>query len=137
MKISKKKLQIIINEELEMAQKGPEMSYSTPKTGSKIDDLEGEMVKDQLCHIAQYAIAIAGVLEDDQELEGWVQSKVTLAKDYVSKVRHYLENELHVDMPTPSKEDIYNLIEKDEPNEEKIQSEKNSYAGQGKFYYDV
>ena len=137
MKISKKKLQIIIKEELEMAQKGPETPYSAPKAGSEIDDLEGEMVKDQLCHIAQYAVAIAGVLENDQELEGWVQSKITLAKDYVSKVRHHLEGELQVDMPTPSKEEIYNLIEKDEPNEEKAESEKSSYAGQGKFYYDI
>ena len=104
-----------------------------PKTGSKIDDLEGEMVKDQLCHIAQYAIAMASVLEDEQELEGWVQSKITLAKDYVSKVRHYLESELQVDMPTPSKDEIYKLMEK----EEEIDQEKKNYAGQGKFYYDV
>ena len=59
MKISKKKLQKIINEELEMAQNDAEMPYSGPKTGTKIDDLEGEMLKDQLCHIAQYAIAMA------------------------------------------------------------------------------
>ncbi|MDA7494545.1 hypothetical protein N8467_00605 [bacterium] len=137
MKISKKKLQTIIKEELEMGQIGPQMPHSGPKPGLKIDDLEGEMVKDQLCHIAQYAIAIAGALEDDQELEGWVQSKITLAKDYVSKVRHYLENELHVEMPTPSKEEIYQLVNKDEANEEKLELEKNSYAGQGKFYYDI
>jgi hypothetical protein len=134
MKISKKKLQKIIKEELELAQGGSEMPYSGPKSGSRIDDLEGEMVKDQLCHIAQYAIAMAGVLEDDQELEGWVQSKITLAKEYVSKVRHHLENELHVDIPTPSKEDVYKLITKDEKEEE---LEKSGYAGQGKFYYDV
>ena len=134
MKISKKKLQKIIKEELEMAQNSPEMPYSGPKTESEIDDLEGEMVKDQLCHIAQYAIAMARVLEDDQELEGWVQSKITLAKDYVSKVRHHLENELQVDMPSPPKEEIYKLIKKEEPPPE---PEENSYAGQGKFYYDV
>lgn len=135
MKISKKKLQKIIKEELEMAQGGSEMPYSGPKSGSRIDDLEGEMVKDQLCHIAQYAIAMAGVLEDDQELEGWVQSKITLAKEYVSKVRHYLENELQVDMPTPPKEEIYKLMEKKE--EEEVEPKQNSYAGQGKFYYDI
>ena len=134
MKISKKKLQKIIKEELEMAQNASEMPYSGPKMGAKIDDLEGEMVKDQLCHIAQYAIAMASVLEDEQELEGWVQSKITLAKDYVSKVRHYLENELQVDMPTPPKEEIYKLMEKEEPE---VDLEKKNYAGQGKFYYDV
>ena len=134
MKISKQKIQKIIKEELEMAQNSSEMAYSGPKTESKIDDLEGEMAKDQLCHIAQYAIAMASVLEDDQELEGWVQSKITLAKDYVSKVRHYLETELQVDMPTVPKEEIYKLMKKDEPQED---LEKKNYAGQGKFYYDV
>ena len=134
MKISKKKLQKIIKEELNLAQGGAEMPYSGPKPGSKIDDLEGEMVKDQLCHIAQYAIAMASVLEDDQELEGWVQSKITLAKDYISEVKHYLENELQVDMPTPSKDEIYKLMEKEDPEAD---LEKNSYAGQGKFYYDI
>ena len=132
MKISKKKLQKIIKEELEMAQNTVNMPYSGPKEGAKMDDLEGGMVKNQLCHIAQYAIAMASVLENEQELEGWVQSKITLAKDYVSKVKHYLETELQVDMPTPSKEEIYKLMENKEekPNQ-------NSYAGQGKFYYDV
>jgi hypothetical protein len=133
MKISKKKLQKIIKEELEIAQGGSEMPYSGTKPGSRIDDLEGEMAKDQLCHIAQYAIAMAGVLEDNQELEGWVQSKITLAKEYVSKVRHHLENELHVDIPTPSKEEIYKLMKKEE---EQVDLEKKNYAGQGKFYYD-
>ena len=134
MKISKEKLQIIIKEELDMAQKGTEMPYSGPKMGSKMDDLEGEMVKDQLLHIAKYAIAMASKLEDDQELEGWVQSKITLAKDYVSKVKHYLENELQIEMPAPSREQIEQLMKKEpeiDPEKEK------NYAGQGKFYYEV
>ena len=137
MKISKKKLQKIIKEELELAQGGSEMAYSGLKPGSKMDDLEGEMAKDQLLHIAKYAIAMAGALEDDQELEGWVQSKMTLAKDYISKVRHYLENELQVDMPAPSREDIEELIKKCEKEKEEEVVDINSYAGQGKFYYDV
>jgi len=134
MKISKQKLQKIINEELEMAQNAPEMAYSGLKTGSKIDDSEGEMAKNQLLHIARYAIAMASKLDDDQELEGWVQSKITLAKDYVSKVRHYLETELQVDMPEPPSEDIEKIMQK---CEQQGSEEKKNYAGQGKFYYDV
>jgi hypothetical protein len=134
MKISKQKLQKIIKEELEMAQNTSEMPYSGPKTGSKMDDLEGEMAKNQLIHIARYAIAMASKLDDDQELEGWVQSKITLAKDYVSKVRHYLENELQIDMPEPSTEDVQQIMQK--CGEEHSEERKN-YAGQGKFYYDV
>ena len=134
MKISKEKLQKIIKEELEMAQDVPEMSYSGSKMGAKIDDLEGEMAKNQLLHIAKYAIAIASKLDDNQELEGWVQSKVTLAKDYVSKVKHYLENELQVDMPEPSSEDIQEIMKK---CDQRPSEEKRNYAGQGQFYYDV
>jgi len=81
MKISNEKLQQIIKEELEMTQNSSEMAYSGHKTDAKQDDLEGEMAKDQLLHIAKYAISVAGALEDDQELEAWVQSKITLAKD--------------------------------------------------------
>jgi len=134
MKISKEKLQKIIKEELQMAQNGSEMPYSGPKSGSKIDDLEGEMAKNQLLQVAKYAIAMASKLDDNQELESWVQSKLTLAKDYVSKVKHYLENELQVDMPEPSMQDIEEIMKKcdQEPTEE-----KKNYAGEGKFYYDV
>lgn len=134
MKISKKKLQKIIKEELEMAQNTPEMPYSGPKTGSQIDDLEGEMAKNQLLHVAKYAISMASALDDNQELESWVQSKLTLAKDYVSKVKHYLENELQVDMPEPSSEDIEQIMKKCQQQDE---TDRKNYAGEGKFYYDV
>lgn len=130
MKISREKLQKIIKEELEMAQNLPEMPYSGPKTGSKIDDPEGKMAKNQLIHIAKYAIAMAKGLEENQELESWVQSKITLAEDYISKVKHYLENELHVDFEDP---DLDQLLRNEEPEPE----EKKNYAGQGQFYYDV
>jgi len=138
MKISKEKLQIIIKEELEMAQNGSEMPYSGPKMGSKMDqndhDLEGDMAKNQLFNIAKYAIGLAKSLEDDQELESWVQSKITLSQDYLSKVKHYLEYELQTEIHEPSVEEINQLIKK-EP-EVDLEKEKN-YAGQGQFYYEV
>tara|TARA_Y100000592_G_scaffold100315_1_gene179805 strand:+ start:4305 stop:4721 length:417 start_codon:yes stop_codon:yes gene_type:complete len=138
MKISKEKLQKIINEELQMAQNGSEMPYSGPKMGSKMDqnhhDLEGNMAKNQLFNIAKYSIAMMKVLEDDQELEAWVQSKLTLAQDYLGKVKHYLEYELQVEMQEPSVEEINELVKK-EPEVE-LEKEKN-YAGQGRFFYDV
>jgi hypothetical protein len=72
-------------------------------------------------------------LKDEQELEGWVQSKITLAQDYLGKVKHHLEYELQIDMPEPSVEEINKLMEK----EEEPETQENAYAGQGKFYYDV
>jgi len=113
-----------------MAQNTSEMSYSGPKTGPKIDDLEGKMAKNQLIHIAKYAIAMAKGLEENQELESWVQSKITLAEDYISKVKHYLETELQVEFDDP---DIDNLLQNSEIEPE----EKKNYAGEGKFYYDI
>ena len=134
MKISKEKLQKIIKEELEMAQNGSEMPYSGPKMGSKKPnfdhDQEGDMAKSQLKKIAKYAIGLYSVLDDNQELESWVQSKITLADDYVSKVKHYLENELQVDIPEP---DLDSAIESCNKEPE----ENNNYAGQGSFYYEV
>ena len=138
MKISKEKLQKIIKEELQMAQNGSEMPYSGPKMGSKMDqnhhDLEGDMAKNQLFNIAKYSIAMMKALEDDQELEAWVQSKLTLAQDYLGKVKHYLEYELQIEMKEPSVEEINELVKK-EPEVE-LEKEKN-YAGQGQFFYDV
>ena len=133
MKISKKKLQKIIKEELEMAQNASEMAYSGPKMGSKIDDLEGQMAKDQLIHIARNAIAMASKLDDSEELEGWVQSKLTLAKDYLSKVKNYLENELQMDMPLPPSDDIDKVMTKCHKSQE---SEVKNYAGSGQYYYN-
>jgi hypothetical protein len=31
------------------------------------------------------------LIHDGQELEGWVQSKITKAADYIASVKHYLE----------------------------------------------
>ena len=136
MKISKEKLQKIIKEELEMAQNGSEMPYSGPKMGSKKPnfdhDQEGDMAKSQLKKIAKYALGLYSVLDDNQELESWVQSKITLADDYISKVKHYLENELQVDIPEP---DLDSAIES--CNKEPEPKENNNYAGQGSFYYEV
>ena len=80
MKITERRLKQIIKEEMEFA--------------SIEIDHEGQMAKSQLENIAQYAAELASMLEDDTQLEGWVQSKITLAQDYISKAKHYLEDEL-------------------------------------------
>ena len=89
-------------------------------------------ISNQLKRIAKYALGLYAVLDDNQELESWVQSKITLADDYVSKVKHYLESELQVDIPEP---DLDSAIEscKKEPE----LPENSNYAGQGSFYYEV
>jgi hypothetical protein len=129
MKISKEKLQKIIKEELEMAYSGPNMD--TIKHHREFDN-EGDMAKSQLKRIAEYALGLYAVLEGDQELESWVQSKITLADDYVSKVKHYLENELQIDVPRPELEKALESL-----NKEPELPENENYAGKGSYYHEV
>jgi len=59
-------------------------------------DHEVQMARSQLYATAQAAIEIHRMLKEVSEmegLEGWVQSKITLAADYLNKVRDYLQYE--------------------------------------------
>jgi len=56
-------------------------------------DDEGRMAKSDLYKIAKYAMELSEALHDEDELEGWVQAKITKAADYLSAVKHYLEYE--------------------------------------------
>ena len=85
MKISKKRLLEIIQEECGMPMDSYEMN---PKGGI---DREGRMAKRQLSHIAEYAHDLSEMLEDETQLEAWVQSKLTKAADYIKTVKHYVE----------------------------------------------
>ena len=61
-----------------------------------VDD-EGRMAKRDLLKIVKYAIELYRMMEDDTQLEGWVQAKLVKASDYMSAVKHYLEGEERVD----------------------------------------
>ena len=54
----------------------------------KVDDHEGEMSMTDLRSLAQRASQLADHLEKNniQELEGWVQAKITKAADYIGAV---------------------------------------------------
>jgi hypothetical protein len=56
-------------------------------------DQEGRMAKSQLYKITKYAMEIMENLHDDDELESWVQAKITKAASYMSAAKHYLEYE--------------------------------------------
>lgn len=129
MKISKEKLQKIIKEELDLAYSGPKMDRKMHQIDQ---DLEGDMAKNQLLKIAEYALGLHSVLEDSQELESWVQNKITIAEEYISKVKHHLENELQVDIPDVNLDKAIEDTQK-EPEEAKV----DNYAGKGSYYYEV
>jgi serine protease inhibitor len=88
MKISKQKLKMIIKEEMELAKINPPMQEM-----AEVDE-EGRMAKRQLTDINEYSGKMIEMLNDDTQLEAWVQSKITLAADYIKTVKHYLEYEM-------------------------------------------
>lgn len=62
-------------------------------------DDDGWMAKSELYKLAKYAIALHGMIQDNDNLEPWVQSKITKASDYISTVKHYME---YMEMSEPT-----------------------------------
>ena len=57
-------------------------------------DREGAMAKADLYKLANYSLKLFKKIHDEDQLEAWVQAKITKAADYVASVYHYLEYEM-------------------------------------------
>jgi hypothetical protein len=57
-------------------------------------DREGAMAKADLFKLANYSHKLYEQLSDEDQLESWVQAKITKAADYIASVYHYLEYEM-------------------------------------------
>ena len=57
-------------------------------------DYEGDMARGQLQSIINNAQRVHYMLEDNDNLPEWVQSKITLAEDYISTVANYMMSEV-------------------------------------------
>ncbi len=55
---------------------------------------EGEMAMSQLKGIMQHAKSLHGMLKPDTDLPEWVQSKITLAYDYMQTAADYMSTEI-------------------------------------------
>jgi primosomal protein N' len=53
-------------------------------------DYEGEMAKSELYRLVKNSQELMRILDDDTQLEAWVQSKITKAADYIASVSQYL-----------------------------------------------
>ena len=95
MKINEAKIKQIIAEEMAAIEDKQYFNYT---------DKEGGMAKRQLYDMAKYALMLHDALEDETQLESWVQSKLTIASEYLSKVKHYLEYEMGLEMHEPELE---------------------------------
>jgi len=62
-----------------------------PAMPGPIDDHEGSMARSELYRAAKYSMKLFQMIEDGQDLEGWVQAKITKSADYLDSVYHYME----------------------------------------------
>jgi len=70
-----------------------DINMQSPMPAPEQDD-EGKMAKADLYKTAKYSLKLFKMMQDDAQLEGWVQAKITKAADYLASVYHYLEYEM-------------------------------------------
>lgn len=58
------------------------------------DDHEAAMARADLYKLANYSMKLFKMIHDGDQLEGWVQAKVTKAADYIASVYHFMEYEM-------------------------------------------
>lgn len=81
---------------------GPVDVYKKPKNEGADDlmdkgeyDQEGDMAKDQLHTLTKAAQELSSILDDDQDLPEWVQSKITKALEFINTSNDYMDQERH------------------------------------------
>jgi predicted RNA binding protein YcfA (HicA-like mRNA interferase family) len=107
MKASRVSEEVDIDEQLEQKGKfvsGPvKKPYKSPTVASPMReakdpreyDYEGDMAMSQLRSLMFNAQDMMDLMEDNTNLPEWVQSKITLAEDYISTAANYLRGELN------------------------------------------
>jgi hypothetical protein len=66
-------------------------------------DQEGDMAKDQLHTLTKAANELSAILDDEQNLPEWIQSKITKALDYIKTANDYMDQERHDAEPVSEK----------------------------------
>lgn len=61
---------------------------------SNPDDREAAMARADLYKLANYSMKLFKMIHDGDQLEGWVQAKITKSADYIASVYHFMEYEM-------------------------------------------
>ena len=68
--------------------------FDSSEMPNRPDNHEAAMARADLYKCANYSFKLFKMIQDGQELEGWVQAKITKAADYIASVYHYMEYEM-------------------------------------------
>jgi hypothetical protein len=69
------------------------MSNREVSVDDRFDDHEAPMAKAQLMNIHKQSAELFNMIVDNEELEGWVQHKLSLAADYINAVHSNMQYE--------------------------------------------
>jgi len=90
MKLTASKLRQIIKEEVSLAKSGDSTRFlHGSDSGHPMDD-EGYMVKSQMASLKEMASEVCDLLNDEDQLPGWVQSHVAVAHENLQQIHGYL-----------------------------------------------
>lgn len=103
-----------------------EATLNVPQQGHP--DPEGRMAKSELYRAAKMSMKLFQMIQDGQQLEAWVQAKITKSADYLDSIYHYMEyqakfgagnpaatvDDITMDLPTPEPEAEEEAVEMDE-----------------------
>jgi len=70
-----------------------DMELGAPPMANQ-DDHEAAMARADLYKLANYSFKLFKMINDGDQLEGWVQAKITKAADYVASVFHFMEYQM-------------------------------------------
>jgi len=92
---------------------------------------ESDMAKVQLHNTAKYCIELLQMIKNGQQLDAWVQDKLSLAFEYIDTVKHYLEGEEYLaSTEAPAEEPIAEEEEYDMDLDDKQPSKKDLKAAE-------
>ena len=78
----------------EIKEHSADVSQEFPHMKMKYDDFEGRLAKQSLYKVHKYSKDLFEMLDDQVELEGWVQDKISKACSNLSSVKYYLDYEM-------------------------------------------
>ena len=64
---------------------------NTAPAVNETEDYEGSMAKEQLVSMAHHALELAKMMDENTQLDAWVQSKISVASDYIQTVTDFLK----------------------------------------------
>lgn len=99
---------------------------------------ESDMAKVQLHNTAKYCIELLRMIQDGQQLDAWVQSKLTVAFEHIDTVKHYLEGEQYLasteapseEEPLMEDDDVYDTdIDDKQPSKKDLKAAEKETGG--------